>query len=338
MSIHSSQKMGNLAKKAVLRSGLLRLAAGIHGRGAAILMYHSVMEDPLCEDDLLGGIVHSRSVFREQMHLLASRYHPVSLDQVTRFVRGDGELPDRAVVVTFDDGYADNCEIAAPMLNEIGIPATFYVTVECVEQSRLPWPARLRFVFRSTEKGRWADSSGKARPLSSKVEREKAYLISCDECCKLAGSAQKKYVACREDELDTRVPGESGALMMNYDHIRTLVRQGHIVGSHTMTHPNIAHVSLEEASLEMIESKQRLERQLNTAVANFSYPCPALSPHWTEQTAAVSRDAGYKTAVTTDGGVARKGDNPLWLKRVRPTKTVEGLLWNLECAFAGRVV
>jgi peptidoglycan/xylan/chitin deacetylase (PgdA/CDA1 family) len=330
--------MKNLARRAVLRSGLLRMVRGFRADGAAILMYHSVMEDPRRHDDLLGGIIHSRDVFRGQMELLARRYHPASLDQVRQFVRGEGELPCRTVVVTFDDGYADNYEIAAPVLNEVGVPATFYVTVECVEQARLPWPARLRFAFHATKKGSWADSSGKAWPLSSRVEREKAYLLSCDECCKLAGTAQEKYVACLEGQLDTRVPVESGALMMNYDQIRALVGQRHIVGSHTMTHPNMAHVSLPDACREMIESKQRLEQQLKASVAHFSYPCPALSPHWTEQTVAASRDAGYLTAVTTDGGLARRGDNSLRLKRIRPTKTVEGLRWNLECAFAGRAV
>ena len=126
--------------------------------------------------------------------------------------------------------------------------------------------------------------------------------------------------------------------MMNYDQIRALTRQGHIVGSHTMTHPNVAQVNLEDARCEMTESKRRLEKELGADLVHFSYPCPALSPHRTEQTAALSRDVGYETAVTTDGGLARRGDNPLWLKRIRPTKTVEGLRWNLECAFAGRTV
>jgi peptidoglycan/xylan/chitin deacetylase (PgdA/CDA1 family) len=328
--------MKSLARKAVLRSGVLGTIASLRRNGAAILMYHSVMENPEKHEPHLGGTVHSRNVFRGQMELLARRYLPASLDQVERFVLGEGKLPGRSVVVTFDDGYADNYEIAAPVLNEMGIPATFYATVECVEQRRLPWPACLRFAFRATKKGSWADSSGNTWALSSAVEREEALLRSCDECCKLAGTIQAKYVACQEQELDARVPPETGSLMMTYDQIRALVRQGHIVGSHTMTHPNVAYLSPEDARREITESKQRLEQQLNAAVVHFSYPCPALSPHWTEQTVAASRDAGYETAVTTDRGLARRGDNPLRLKRVLPSKTVEGLQWNLECVFAGR--
>lgn len=330
--------MKELTRKAVLRSGVLGIAARFRGPGAAILMYHSVMENPRSQDEFLGGIVHSREVFRGQMELLARQYHLVSLDQVGRFVRGEAELPTRAVAITFDDGYVDNYEIAAPILKEVGVQATVYATVDCVERRSLPWPAHLRFVFRNTKRGGWVDSSEKLWPLTNALERENALLRSCDECCKLTGLTQEKYVSRVADELDTRVPVQSGSLMMNYEQLRAMLADGHIVGSHTMTHPNMAYLTAEDARSEMTRSKQRLEQELKVAIAHFSYPCPALSPHWTEQTLAVSREAGYETAVTTDGGLVCKGDNPLGLKRVLPTKSVEGLQWNLECVFGGRSV
>ncbi len=292
----------------------------------------------MCQETSLGGISHSRDAFREQMQLLERHYRPVSLDYIMNFVRAQGELPNRAVAVTFDDGYADNFEIAAPILNEVGIPATFYIIVECAALGKLPWPARLRFSFRTTKKGRWSETPGRAWTLQDRDGREDAYLHACDECCKLAGQAQEEYVARIELDLGAQVPDESGALMMNYEQIRGLIRQGHSVGSHTMTHPNLAHVSLPEARVELAESKRNLEQQLNLPVRHFSYPCPALPPNWTEATAEESRKAGYETAVTTDSGIVRGGDDPLRWKRVRPTKTVEGLKWNLERAFASRVV
>jgi len=327
--------MKNLVKSAVLRSGLLQVAGRLRGASAAILMYHSVMEDPASQEAYLGEIIHPREVFRAQMELVARRFRPTSLQQVGHFLSGAGEFPDRAVVVTFDDGYTDNYEIAAPVLNELGIPATFYVTVDSVERRTLPWPARLRFVLRNTKKECWTDSSGKIWPLSNDMECEKALLHSCDECCQLTGSVQEKYVADLSEELDTQVPVESGALMMSYDQVRALEKQGHIVGSHTMTHPNMAYVNPEVARRELTESKQRLEQKLGGPVSHFAYPCPALSPHWTEQTVTASRAAGYETAVTTDGGLAGKGDDPLRLKRIAPSWTVNGLQWSLETGFAG---
>jgi hypothetical protein len=84
---------------------------------------------------------------------------------------------------------------------------------------------------------------------------------------------------------------------------------------------------------ELFEAKRRLEQELAAPIQHFSYPCPALQPHWSERTATVSRQAGYATAVTTDAGIVRKHDNPLTLRRIRPTRTIDGLRWNLERAF-----
>jgi peptidoglycan/xylan/chitin deacetylase (PgdA/CDA1 family) len=126
--------------------------------------------------------------------------------------------------------------------------------------------------------------------------------------------------------------------MLSYEQMRALQRYGHTIGSHTMTHPNMAYVKEDEACHELAESKRRLERNLEAPVRHFSYPCPALSPHWNQRTIEQTRAAGYKTAVTTNNGLTRRGDNPFCLQRLRPTKTVEGLRWNLETAFAGREV
>ena len=135
--------MKDLAKRAILASGAMRLISP--GDSAAILMYHSVMPDPAAHADSLGGIIHSESVFREQMELLRHDYHPLSLEQVVENLKTGKPSPKRSVVVTFDDGYTDNCEVAMPILDQLGIPATFYVTVDCIEQRKLPWPSRLRW-------------------------------------------------------------------------------------------------------------------------------------------------------------------------------------------------
>ncbi|MGB8594120.1 MAG: polysaccharide deacetylase family protein [Candidatus Sulfotelmatobacter sp.] len=329
--------MRNWTKRTILDSGALRLAADFRAPATAILMYHSVLPDPSLQLDSLGGIAHSELVFRAQMELLARDFHPISLDEAIQHIR-NGNLPKRSVVVTFDDGYADNYEFSLPILNWAGVPATFYVTVDCIENKRLPWPSRLRFAFRKTKLKEWRDSLGKGWSIDRPDEREAAFRSSCDGCCQLCGTAQETFVRRVEQELETSIPAQPGPCMMSYEQLRTLTQHGHTVASHTMTHPNMAYLKQDEAGRELAESKRRLELHLDLPVKHFSYPCPALSPHWNAQTVEQSRAAGYETAVTTDSGLTRRGDNPFCLKRIRPTKTMEGLRWNLESVFAGRTV
>jgi len=332
------KSMKEWAKKAILASGALRFGAGSQPAGTAILMYHSVLPGPEQHADLLGGIAHSEFQFREQMELLAREYQPVSLDGVVKSLRSGEPLKKRSVVVTFDDGYRDNFEVAVPILNHFGIPATFYVTVDCVENRRLPWPSRLRFAIRKTKLAAWTDSHAKTWKLDSDSSREETFATLCSDCCRLSGEVQEDFVQRVERNLEVSVPTQSNSFMMDFDQVRGLVRNGHSVGSHTMTHPNMAYVSVDDARQEFVESKARLEEQISTPITHFAYPCPALSPHWNARTVDQSRTLGYDSAVTTNSGLTQSGDNPLCLKRLRPTKTADGLRWNLECAFAGRAV
>ena len=324
-------------KTSLTASGATRLAGKWKGPGAAILMYHSVLEDPKRESQTLGEIIHSSAVFSRHMELIAREYVPVSLAEVARALTDGKELKPRSVVVTFDDGYSDNCEVAMPILNRVGIPATFYITVDCVETATLPWPSRLRHAFYATRKMSWNDINS-GWPLADRAERDQAFLEAVDRCAGLAGQQQEDFVAGIEGTLEVDQGGPSRRLMMTWDQVRELVTNGHIVGSHTLTHPNMAYLEEDVARRELADSRRRLEHALNTPVVHFSYPCPALSPHWSRSTRQWSQEAGYQTAVTTEGGPVRRNDDPLALHRVRPTKDLDGLRWNLECTFLGRAM
>jgi peptidoglycan/xylan/chitin deacetylase (PgdA/CDA1 family) len=325
-------------KRGLMASGVTRVAGRLNGKGVAIAMYHSVMDEPQRQAYTLGGIIHSSAVFRRQMEIIAGDYDPVTLNDVLLFVRGEKELPAHAVAVTFDDGYADNYEVALPILERVGVPATFYVTVDCIETARLPWPSRLRYAFFTTNALSWNETDKTIWTLRNMDERDRAFLRACDVCAQLAGARLEQFVAKAEDELHAGPPESMERLMMSWDQVRALVQEGYIVGSHTMTHPNMAYIGDDEARTELADSKCRLEEALKTPVLHFSYPCPALSPHWSERTVEISKEVGYETAVTTDGGMVRKKDNPLCLRRIRPSKEVEGLRWNLECTFLGRAM
>jgi len=88
----------------------------------SILIYHQVLDSP---DPMRPGTPDAHS-FHWQMQLLRRHFRPLSLDRATRLLRA-GALPPRSVCVTFDDGYRNNLDIAAPILRQFDLPATVFV-------------------------------------------------------------------------------------------------------------------------------------------------------------------------------------------------------------------
>jgi len=315
----------------------MRIVSQFAGGGMAIVMYHSVQDDPRAQFDMLGGIIHSTEVFRGQMEIIARYFRPASLEDVVHFVRGEKDPKPRSVVVTFDDGYLDNYEVARPVLDEFGIPGVFYAVVDCVNQQKLPWPAQLRHMFLTGKSASWSDPAGKRLALDTREERLQAYAAAANLCARFSGAAQRGFLDSVGNELQApaMAPGQP---MMSWEQIRILDRKGHTVGSHTMSHPSMAQVDAKEAEMEFAESKRRLEHELGRPMVHFSYPCPAARPYWADHTRTLSEKTGYLSAVTTAGGMVRRRDDPLMLKRIRPTKTIEGFHWNLERTFCGATV
>jgi peptidoglycan/xylan/chitin deacetylase (PgdA/CDA1 family) len=334
-----ASRLKSWGKMALVKSAVLRTAARLKPPAAIILAYHSVRDDPGPDGNWIApGITHATKVFTRHMELVAREFHPVTLEDILLFVKGEKALPPRSVAVTFDDGYVDNLQVAAPVLSRFGISAAFYLTVGMIGQLDAPWFCRVRRAFMTTSCTRWDSSSGKKMwDLSSPAARDAALLAAYDICAPFVAQTQDEAVRTIEQELQVQQTVPERRLMMNWDEARALRRAGHVVGSHTLTHPNVAHVTNREAlQAELVESKSRMEQNLGEPVVHFSYPHPALNPQWNKQTLQLTRDAGYSTALTTTKAPVAVGTNPLLLTRLNAPRPEHEFLWNLERAFLKR--
>ena len=95
-------------------------------RVVPILLYHSIAEDV---PPAFSEWAVSPAVFADQMiSLFEHRYTPITVSQLSAAMTGSNErLPDRPVVITFDDGFADFYTAALPILKRYGFPATLYI-------------------------------------------------------------------------------------------------------------------------------------------------------------------------------------------------------------------
>lgn len=105
----------------------------VHPKGLPILMYHKI------GDDKDNDAVIREDLFRQQMHYLKEHgYHPITMEELYDYVVNNKPVPEKPVVLTFDDGYADTYTVVYPLLKELGFPATVFVNPGDVG-TRLTW-------------------------------------------------------------------------------------------------------------------------------------------------------------------------------------------------------
>jgi peptidoglycan/xylan/chitin deacetylase (PgdA/CDA1 family) len=322
-------------KNAAVHTGFLRAAAlGARPR-AVVLMYHSVVEEPEQTANTI-RISQSRASFESQMSALSRRFNPVSIEQVMEFAAHGRRLPRWSVAVTFDDGFADNYDVVLPILSRYQIPATFYIMVNAVETGTPPWYVRLTFAFSTTTVATWKHpENGHSFAIGSADGKQAALSIAWDLGAARSGDAQERLMQQIEESLQIEPLDAHSGLMMNWDQVRALKKAGHTIGAHTLSHPNLAHVTEGEARSEIWGCKERLEEKLREPIQHFSYPHPALDPHWNAKTFQITREVGFRSAVLTTFGSVLPGDQPLSLKRIPAVKDFDLWIWRLEYAFLG---
>ena len=125
-----------LTVRAVRSSAVRHVAQRLPARRprAAVLVYHRVGTGSIDPWQL----TVDPEIFAGQMETLARDWSPMSLEELVEGFQMR-RLPERAVAVTFDDGYADNLEVAAPILLEHAIPATLFVATDLIDAGGPPW-------------------------------------------------------------------------------------------------------------------------------------------------------------------------------------------------------
>ncbi len=285
---------------------------------ALILMYHrvaTVRPDPF-------GLCVSPENFAEQMQVLREHAHPISLRGLTESLQS-GRIPERAVAVTFDDGYADNLLDAKPLLVQHDVPATMFITTGYLERPREFWWDEVERHF--LEPGILPDRlslSVCGQPHEWNLANAAQY---DDDTCRQfhAWRTEQEPPTVRHDTYFSvwralqLIPederrrvldqiqawaGDTGAgprpeyRSVTSDEVRKLAEGGLIeIGAHTVTHPALCEFSAAEQWEEITQSKRHLETLLGAPVTSFAYPFGTCS----EPTIKLVQESGFERACAT---------------------------------------
>ena len=284
--------------------------AGAHAR-LSTLIFHRVLEGP---DPLLPS-EPSASEFEARMRWVQRHFNVIPLDQAISRLKS-GTLPARSLAITFDDGYADNQQIAARILRKLGLPATFFVATGYLDGGRMfndSIIAALRDCKRAsldlTELGLGIHS------LQS-VEHRRAAISALLSPLKVLDPTRRAAVAERICDLAEVVPPND--LMMTSSQVATLARDGFGIGGHTVSHPILARLADNAARQEIQDGRQRLEEITHSPVRLFAYPNGRPGADYTLDNLEQVRQLGFAAAFTTAHGVAGINADPFQLPRFTP--------------------
>ena len=249
------------------------------------------------------------------MSTLARRFEMIALDDaVQRAERG--ELHGRTLSVTFDDGYADNYEVALPILQRHGVPATFFIASGFLDGGRM-WNDSIIETCRVLAPGEHesADAEIGTITLSDWDSRRQA-AARLIKAWKHLPLEQRHERVARFSALADSLPDN---LMMRTDQLRDMAATpGVTIGGHTVSHPILAALPAEQARAEITAGKQALEDKLQRELTLFAYPNGKQGPDYRVEHAQMVRDAGFKAAVATDWGTLSNTTDHFQIPRFTP--------------------
>jgi peptidoglycan/xylan/chitin deacetylase (PgdA/CDA1 family) len=282
------------------------------GPRLSILIFHRVLKEP----DPLFPAESCAKKFEQQMAMVARSFEVLPLDKAVQKL-SQGELPPRALAITFDDGYADNHDVALPILQRLGLSATVYVSTGFLDGGRM-WNDSVIECLRHTQRDQLdlSDWGLPALPTVTAPQRRAAI----DALVPII-----KYKAPAEREVDIQrlhtlcgQPALSNCLMMQSKDVHALHRAGIGIGAHTVHHPILCSLPDAQAEQEIAQSRDRLQDIVQAPVTQFAYPNGKHGRDYDDRHAAICKRLGFAAAVATTTGVSRAGDDLFHLRRFTP--------------------
>jgi peptidoglycan/xylan/chitin deacetylase (PgdA/CDA1 family) len=251
-------------------------------RSLAVLAYHEVI---------------APDRFQRQLDHLRRAAHPVTLKEVVQAVERGEELPEHAVLLTFDDGHRDVYEVAMPLLKERSIPAVSFVVAGLIDGRRPHWWTEVKDLAGAGGRVGLFDHVGPdelVRALKRLPDTER--LRAIEELHRSAPKPPTPVQQLRRDEL------------------RQMESAGIAIGNHSLSHPRLSTCTVEKIAQEVGRSHAILTEMLGHEPIAFAYPDGDHDPRVTRAV----RDAGYRLAFRFDHALdTRLPRDPLGISRLR---------------------
>jgi peptidoglycan/xylan/chitin deacetylase (PgdA/CDA1 family) len=297
----------------------LRFADKKATSGLLVLTYHRISEQPDPTDPLKISV----SMFENQIRFLKTNYFLISADDLRDAITGIRKLPDKACLITFDDGWQDNYTLGLPVLKKYHVSALIFLSTDYIGTGKILWHVRLRnilnrealsnFIVWDTLSENFKEIVKKIYAVSHLSVNHRSQLVN--ELIEILKSFPLKQI---EDFIlylighYTREAQEVNGTMLSWEQVTEMSKNDISFGSHGRSHEILTHLNKNDLREELIESKTILENKLGQPVHFIAYP----NGDYDEYTLCVAKEVGFLTGFTCRPGLNRCLENPLELKRI----------------------
>jgi len=301
-------------------TGLVRAGRGVWARSLTVVNYHRI-DDPYRKDfdSFKPNVSATSQGFDRQLDYLSKWFHVVSLKDIVEWLDGRKPLPPYAALITFDDGYLDNYTSAFPILRKYNFPALIFLTTGHIGTDAPFYWDMAAYCFAHTRSDRLTFPDGRVQQWSNQAELDQVSKNWIEFMKTIPQVEKQTYVENLPVLLDVSIPaGYFQSLMMDWDQVREMQRNGIEFGAHTVHHPILTNIPSDQARDEVVESKHRIEEELGQSVLGFAYPNGQASD-LNQQIEKIVAEAGVRAAFTLLNGPSSQGEvrrNPYAIRRV----------------------
>lgn len=317
MFISQKQKKVNPFINIASRFGLLdaySLLKGYCKSQITILMFHRV--GPAKNAWLLPPT--DTSDFEDRMKYLSKTHKILSLNELATCLTAGKPLAKKVAVVTFDDGYRDNYRYAFPILKKYKIPATVFLITGHIDTGNLFWFDKIRYVIWNTKIKRLKLDGFEDFSLNSIDNRLLSIYSITEKLKKLKDETKNHLVEKIINISKVDIPHDLGRdVNLSWDEVKEMNEWGIEFGAHTISHPILTRIPLEQAKFEILQSKKEIEKRLGQSVYTFAYPNGTREDFNTGIIDLV-RKSGFTCAVTTIPTIPTTRMNLYKLGRLEP--------------------
>jgi len=236
------------------------------------LMYHSV-SDELKAEFVYPPCTISAELFEAQMKHVVDHYNVLSIDEYLEFIGKKATPPKRSLIVSFDDGYLDNLEIALPILEKYKIPAIIYLATRYIDDAEAQWVDRIynMFKFRTTQNVNIEFLSKKTWDMGDRIEQRTMFSL-LNELFITKTYDERAYML--QSLIDSfKYEGSFPRLTLNWDEVRQISEKftNITLGIHTDQHLDV-RTHKNELQQELETSSRKLQKAINKKSEHFSFP------------------------------------------------------------------